>query len=87
LPLRFEKQLGLVENPFSNRRRAIAPGGVQLPGLPGVAVMLDEHRSHALAIVQTDARHRHQKLHRQMGGDLALTHLLLDGLRQQFHQR
>jgi hypothetical protein len=49
--------------------------------------MLDEHSGHALTVVQSDARHRHQKLHRQMRGDLAFAHLLLDGLRQQFHQR
>src|ERR1035437_1029278 len=40
LPLRFEKQLGLVEKALPNHRRATAPGGIQLPGLPGVAVML-----------------------------------------------
>jgi len=87
LPLRFEKQLGLVEDPFSNRGRAIAPGGIQLTGLPRVASMLGEHRGHPLAGVQADTRHRRQKLHRQMRGDPALAHLLLDGLRQKFDQR
>ena len=87
LPLRFEKQLGLVEKALPDRGRAAAPGGIQLPGLPRGAGMLGERRRHPLAIVQADARHRHQKLHRYVRGDFALAHLLLDGLRQKLHQR
>ena len=84
--LGFEKQLGLIEKTLANQGRGVAPSGIQLPGLPRVAVMLNEHGGHALAVVQADARHRHQKLHGQVGGELALTHLLLDGLRQKIHQ-
>ena len=87
LPLRFEKQRGLVEKALPDRRWATAPSGIQLPGLPGVAVMLGERRGHPLAVLQIDARHRHQILHRHVRGDFALAHLLLDGLRQKFHQR
>jgi hypothetical protein len=50
-------------------------------------MLLGEHRGHALAGIQAVARHRHQNLHRQVRADLAFAHLLLDGLRQQFHQR
>ncbi|HYL78825.1 MAG TPA: hypothetical protein VEU96_31840, partial [Bryobacteraceae bacterium] len=58
-----------------------------MPGLPGVAAMLGEHRGHALAGIQAEARYRYQKLHRQVRTDLAFAHLLLDVLRQQLHQR
>jgi hypothetical protein len=87
LPLRFEKQRGLVEKALPDRRWAAAPGGVQLPGLPGVAAMLGEHGSHPLAVLQVYARHRHQILHRHVRGDFALPHLLLDSLRQKLDQR
>ena len=82
----FEKQLGLVEKALAGQGRAVAPGGIQLPGLSRVAVMLSEHGGHPLAVVQADARHRHQKLHGHVGGELALAHLLLEGLGQKIDQ-
>jgi hypothetical protein len=82
LPLGFEKQLGLVENALADQGRAVAPGGIQLPGLLRIAMMLSEGGGHPLAVLQADARHRYQKLHGHVGGDSALAHLLLDGLRQ-----
>ena len=87
LPLRLEKQLRLVENSFPDRRRPVAPRSVQLSGLPRVTVMFHEHRGHPLAVLQAHARYRNQKLHGHMRRDLPLAHLLLDGFRQQFHQR
>jgi hypothetical protein len=87
LPLRFEKQIWLVENAFANQRRGVAPGGIQLPGLPRVAAMFGERRGHPLAILKADARHRHEKLHGQVRRDLALAHLLLDRFREKFDQR
>jgi hypothetical protein len=51
LPLRFEKQVGSIQNAFADRRRALAPGGVQLAGFARIAVMLGEDRRHALAIL------------------------------------
>jgi hypothetical protein len=87
LPLRFEKQRGIVEQALPDHRWAAAPGGIQLPGLPDVAVMLGERRGHPLAVLQVDAGYRHQKLHRYVRGDFALAYLLLDGFRQKFDQR
>ena len=87
LPLRFEKQLRLLENALAGHRRAVAPSGVQLAGLPRIAVMLRECRRHSFAVLQADARHWQQKLHGHVCGDLALTHLLLDGFRQKLRQR
>ena len=87
LPLRFEKQLGIIQNAFADRGRAFAPRGIQLAGFPRIAVMLGEDRRHPLAILQALARHRHQKLQRHLRQDLALAHLLLDRFRQNLHQR
>ncbi len=87
LPLGFEKKLGLVEKALADQGRAVAPGGIQLPGLPRIAVMLGEGGGHPLAVLQADAGHRHQKLHGHVGGDSALAHMLLDGLRQKIDQR
>jgi len=71
---------------LADQGRGGAPGGVQLPGLPRVAVMLSEHSGHPLAVFQADAGYRHQELHGDVGGDFALPHLLLDGLRQEIDQ-
>jgi hypothetical protein len=59
LPLRFEEQIGCIEDAFADRRRAITPGGIQLTGLPRFAVMLCEDRGHPFAVLQVDAGHRH----------------------------
>ena len=87
LPLRFQEQLGLLQDPLPHRKRCIAPGGVQLPGLAGMELVPGEAFRHALAILQVHPRHRHQKLHGGMRREGALAHLLLNGFRQQFHQR
>jgi len=87
LRLGFEKQLGVVEKALADQGRGLAPSGIELPGLPRMAVMLDEHGGHPLALLQADARYRHQELHGHVGGDLTLAHLLLDGPRQKVDQR
>lgn len=86
LPLRFEKQPGIIQNASADHRRSPPPGGIQLPGLACIAVMRGEYRRHTLAVLQALPRHGRQNLHRYLGADLPLTHLLLDGFRQQFHQ-
>jgi len=85
--LDFEKQLGLLEKTLADQGRGVAPGGIQLPGLPRIAAMPSEHGGHTLAVFLADTSHRHQELHRHVGGNSALTHLLLDGLRQKIDQR
>ena len=86
LPLRFEKQLGIIENAFANRWRTFAPCGIQLAGFTRIAVVLGEDRCHPLAVLQALASHRHQKLQRHLRRDLALAHLLLDRFRQNLHE-
>ena len=87
LPLRLEKQRRILQNALADGSRSPAPGGIQLAGFAGIAVMLGEDGRHALAGLQALAGCRHQKLHRHLGRDLAPPHLLLDGFWQQFHQR
>ena len=87
LSLRFEKQLGSIQNAFADRGRTFAPRGIQLAGFTRIRVMLSEDRRHPLAIPQALTCHRHQKLQRHLRQDLALAHLLLDRLRQYLHQR
>jgi hypothetical protein len=58
-----------------------------LAGFTVIAVVLGEDRRHPLAILQALARHRYQKLQRHLRQDLALAHLLLNGFRQNLHQR
>ena len=81
LPLRFEEQIRWIEDALADRDRAIAPGGIQLSGLPRFAVILCEDCGHPLAVLQVDAGRRHQKPHRHMRADLALPYLLLDRFR------
>ena len=85
LPMRFEKQLGIIQNAFADRRRALAPGGIQLASFARIAVMLGEDCGHSLAILQALARHRHEKLQRHLRQDLAFAHLLLNRFRQDLH--
>jgi hypothetical protein len=87
LPLRFEEQLRLLQKPFAGRTRTLAPGGIQLAGFAHLRVALGEDRGHSLAVFQTLARHRRQKLHGHLRRDLPLPHLLLNRLRQNLHQR
>lgn len=49
--------------------------------------MLDEDRGHPQAILKADACRRHQKLHGNLRRNLSRAHLLLNGFREQFHQR
>ena len=86
LSLRFEEQLGIVQNPFAYSGRAFAPRTIQLAGFPCIAVVLGEDRRYPLAILQALACHRHQKLQRHLRQNLAFAHLLLNGFWQNFHQ-
>jgi hypothetical protein len=87
LPLRFQKQFRLGEETLAPHTRAVPPGGIELSGLPRVAMALDEGGGHALRVLDADVRHRHQVLHRQLRAQQPLAHLLLDRPRELFHQR
>src|ERR1035441_5786586 len=78
LPLRFQKQFRLGEDALADHARAVPPGGIELPSLPRVAMVLDESGGHLRALLQADARHWDEVLHGQLRGDLAFAHLLLD---------
>jgi hypothetical protein len=84
LPLGFEKQRRIVQNPLADGGRSPAPGAIQSPGFACIAVVLSKDRGHALAVLQALAHHRHQKLQGHLRRDLTFAHLLLDRFRQQF---
>jgi hypothetical protein len=87
LPLRFQKQVRRGEEALAHHARALAPGSIELPRLPRVAMVLHQSGGHPLTILHTDARHRHQILHGQLRPQRSCAHLLLDRFRQQFDQR
>jgi hypothetical protein len=82
LPLRFQKQFRLGEYALANHARALSPGGVKLCSLPRFAAVLHECGGHALAVVRTDSRHRHQILHRDLRGDASFAYVALNRFRQ-----
>ena len=82
LPLRFQKQFRLGQNALANHARALAPGGVKLRRLPRIAAVLHECGSHALAVIRTDSRHRHQILHGDLRRDASFAYVALDRFRQ-----
>jgi hypothetical protein len=87
LPLHFQEQLGIFEDPFPNRRRGVSPSGVQLPRFPTGEVVPRKRLGHAWAVLRAGTRHGHQEFRRYMGRDRALAYLLLHAFREPFHQR
>jgi len=86
LPLRFQKQLRLLQNPLAEGWRSVSPRGIKLSGFAAAEAVRGQGLGHALAVLGTGPRHRHQKLHRYVGRDGAAAYLLLHAFRKQFHQ-
>jgi hypothetical protein len=86
LPLRFQKQLGLFQNPLPNSGRSVSPGGVQLSGFPAAEPVLGQGLGHALAVCGTGSCYGHQILRRQVRRNRPAAHLLLHTFRKQFDQ-
>jgi len=84
---RFQKQCRLGQNPFPRQSLGVAPGVVEIGGLARGPMLLREDLRHALALLRIDARRRRQIAHRNLRGDVAVAHLLLDRFRKRFHQR
>src|SRR5450759_809743 len=53
LPLRFQKQFRLGENALANRACAVPPGGIELSGLPRIAMLLDESGRQQLPMLRS----------------------------------
>jgi hypothetical protein len=85
-PLHLQKQLRLFEETLSDLGRRLAPGGIQLPGLPAGELVPREGCGHLLAVFQAATCHRHQILQRHLRGDLARSYLLLHAVRQKLNQ-
>jgi hypothetical protein len=86
LPLHFQEQLRVCEDPFPNRRRRVSPSGIQLSGFPAGEVVLRKSLGHAWAVLGAGTRHGHQEFHGHMSREHTAADLLLHALREQFHQ-
>jgi hypothetical protein len=84
--LHLQKQLWLFEETLSDLGWRLAPGGIQLPGLPAGELVPRAGRRHLLAVFQAATRHRHQILHRHLRGELARSYLVLHAVRQKLNQ-
>jgi hypothetical protein len=78
----FQKQSRLFEKPLADGRRGIAPSGIQLPGFAAGEPVRGKRFGHARAVLGPGPRHRHQKLHRDVGRDGAVPYLLLHAFRK-----
>jgi hypothetical protein len=87
LSLRFEEQLGLLQEALPHGRSGVSPGAVQLAGFPAAETVRGERFGQTQAFFGTGARHRHQILHCHLRRERPAAHLLLHAFRQQFHQR
>ena len=85
-PLYLQKQVCSFKETLSDLGRRLAPGGIQLSGLPAGELVPRESLRHLLAVFQAATRHRHQILHRHLRGDLARSYLLLHAVRQKLNQ-
>jgi hypothetical protein len=77
LPLGFQKQPGLLQNPLTNGRRGLAPSGIQLAGLATGESMGSQSIRYPLAVRRAGLRYRHQDFHRYRRRDGAGAYLLL----------
>jgi hypothetical protein len=87
LPLHFQEQLGIFQDPLSNRSRGVSPSGIQLPGFATGEVVCGEGFGQAPAILGARTRHGHQEFHGYMGRDRSTANLLLHAFRKQLDQR
>jgi hypothetical protein len=87
LPLDFQKQLGIFEDPFPNGSRGVSPSGIQLPRFTSGEVVRGKRFGQALAVRGAGTRHGHQEFHGHLGRDRTTADLLLHAVREQFHQR
>jgi hypothetical protein len=85
LPLHFQEQLGVCQDPFPNRRRRVSPSGVQLPRFSTGEVVPRKDLGHARAVLGAGTRHGHQEFHGHMGRERTAADLLLHAFREQFH--
>ena len=87
LPLRFEKQLRVVEKALARDSFGHPPGVVKGGGLPRGPMPLGEYGGHPEALLEAHSRHRHQVAHGDLRADFTFAHLLLDRFRQRLDQR
>ncbi len=86
LALDLQIQPRVLDQTLANRRRRIAPGGIQRGDLAARQPVLGDPLTELFTRLGVDARQRHQGLHRRLGGDLAALDPFLDRGRKILHQ-
>ena len=85
-PACLQKQRGLFQDPVSHLARCVAPGCVQLACFAAAELVASESSCHPFAVFDVGARHRNQKLHGHIRGNLPFADLLLDRIRKELNQ-
>ena len=85
LALDLQIQPRVLDQALANRRRRVAPGGIQRGDLAARKLVLGDPFTEPLTRLALDPRQRHQRLHRRVRGDLSSPDPLLDRCRELFH--
>ncbi len=86
LALDLQIQPRVLNQALTDRRRRVAPGGIQRGDLAARQLMLGDPFTEPFTRFRIDARQRHQGLHRRLGGDLSAPDAVLDRCRKILHQ-
>lgn len=86
LTLDLQVQPRILDQTLANRRRGVAPSGIERSDLAARELLLSDRLTQPLTRLGVDARDRHQRLHRRLRGDLTAADPLLDRSRQILHQ-
>jgi hypothetical protein len=86
LTLDLQVQPRILDQTLANRRRGVAPGGIERGDLAARQLLLSDRLTQPLTRLGVDACDRHQRLHRRLCGDLTAADPVLDRSRQILHQ-
>jgi len=86
LALGLQIQPWILDQALANRRRRVAPGGIQRRDLAALELVLGDPFTETFTRLRVDARQRNQGLHGRLRGDLPAADPLLDRCRKILHQ-
>ena len=86
LLLDLQVQHRILDQALANRRRRVAPSGIQRGDLATLQLVLGDALAEPFTRLGVDARQRYQGLHRRLRGDLSALDPFLDRCRKILHQ-